>query len=219
MIEALQAFDEAVLRVAHGSPAWAIPIFVFLTIVGAGWGLLVFVPFLVHPKTRLDAIFVLLTGALTNSAVNAFKMAFGRIRPCDSLGWCVPIAISSPGGWSFPSGHAAGSFAVATFVSLRAYTWAKRTKAVWVFMFTYAALVAWSRCVLGVHYPSDITAGAVLGIAIGWGMRSLLEYGERGFTDPATRWSRLRSRFSRAGRSPDGSDRDDRRRGPASAAP
>jgi membrane-associated phospholipid phosphatase len=31
----------------------------------------------------------------------------------------------------------------------------------------YAAIVAWSRCVLGVHYPSDVLTGALLGTAIG----------------------------------------------------
>ena len=223
LIETMQAFDEAVLRLAHGSPAWALPVFITLTLVGAGWGLLLFVPFLVHEKTRLDAIAVLLTGALTNSVVNAFKMFFGRIRPCDSLGWCVPIAISSPGGWSFPSGHAAGSFAVATFVALRAYTWTKRTRLVAVVMFTYAALVAWSRCVLGVHYPTDVVAGSVLGIAIGWGTASLLVYAERAWGDPRTRlhrWrSRARGRLSRVRRPRGGSGRGDPGRDPASAAP
>jgi undecaprenyl-diphosphatase len=82
------------------------------------------------------------------------------VRPCDALGWCAPLAVASPGGGSFPSGHAAGSFAFAAFVAVRAPRWAAPA-------FVWAALVACSRCVLGVHYPSDVLAGALLGGAVG----------------------------------------------------
>jgi undecaprenyl-diphosphatase len=197
--EGIQAFDEMVLRMARDTPSWAIPVFVTATIIGAGWGLLLFVPFLVHAKTRLDAIFVLVTAGTTNSLVNALKAAVGRVRPCHALDWCTPISISSPGGWSFPSGHAACSFAVAAFITLRAHTWTKRTLAVGAVMFVYAATVAWSRCVLGVHYPSDIAFGAVLGIAVGWGFRWALSYSERAWGSPDTRLGRWRRALARIG--------------------
>ena len=204
--QAIQAFDESVLRLARETPGWAVPIFVIFTVIGAGWGLLLFLPLLVHPRSRVATLFLLLAAGATNSAVNAVKVSVGRIRPCEALGWCTPISISSPGGWSFPSGHAACSFAVAMFVALRAHTLTRHHRWVGMVMFVYATLVAWSRVVLGVHYPSDILAGSALGIAIGALFVAALGYWERRVVN-------------RSARSPGGSDRDDPGRDPASAAP
>jgi undecaprenyl-diphosphatase len=60
---------------------------------------------------------------------------------------------------SFPSGHAATSFAGATMLS----AFAPRYR--WVF-FTLATLIAFSRIYVGVHWPIDVVAGAVLGAAL-----------------------------------------------------
>jgi undecaprenyl-diphosphatase len=65
---------------------------------------------------------------------------------------------------SFPSGHAATSFVgaalLATFVPRFA-----------VAFYALAALVAWSRVYVGVHYPSDVIAGALLGLAVAFLLR------------------------------------------------
>ena len=61
---------------------------------------------------------------------------------------------------SFPSGHAATSFAGATVLAL-----AHRRAAVPLYLL--AALIAWSRVYVGVHYPGDVLVGAVLGVGIG----------------------------------------------------
>jgi undecaprenyl-diphosphatase len=156
----VQNFDESVLHYARGKPAWAIPIFYQFTVIGGGWPLLLLVPFAIKRETRAVALW--LTGAvlLTSSTVNLIKEIVGRLRPCDVLGWCSAIEIASPGGHSFPSGHAAGSFAFAGFVSVRVPRWT-------LVAGIYAAIVSWSRCALGVHYPSDVLTGAVLGTMIG----------------------------------------------------
>jgi undecaprenyl-diphosphatase len=60
---------------------------------------------------------------------------------------------------SFPSGHATTAFALATVLSL----WYPKGWWAWGAL---AALVGWSRIVLGSHYPSDVLAGAVLGCAV-----------------------------------------------------
>jgi undecaprenyl-diphosphatase len=60
---------------------------------------------------------------------------------------------------SFPSGHATTAFALATLLSL----WYPRWTAAWLIL---AVFVAWSRIVLGSHFPSDVLGGAVLGVAV-----------------------------------------------------
>lgn len=240
--EVIQQFDESVLRVLRDTPGWAIHVFVVFTFIGAGWGLFFFVPFLLWARTRVDALFVVVTAGITNSTVSMVKGWVGRLRPCEALGWCSAVTIAAPTGWSFPSGHAAGSFAVATFVALRAQAYTGKAWLVALVMYVYAFLVAWSRPVLGVHYPSDIVAGAVLGSLIGWGFATLLAHAQATWTVPESRLGRFRQRLrdrrgvgragtvgvssstdaatddapaSREARSPDGSDRDDPGRSPA----
>jgi membrane-associated phospholipid phosphatase len=70
----------------------------------------------------------------------------------------LPALISTPTSLSFPSAHASSSFAAA-----RAYS----ALAPAAPLYALAGLMAWSRVYLGVHYPSDIAAGALLGTAIG----------------------------------------------------
>jgi undecaprenyl-diphosphatase len=67
--------------------------------------------------------------------------------------------LTTPLDLSLPSGHAATSFAGATLLAR-----AQRHTA--LPFFVLAALVAWSRVYVGVHYPLDIVAGAVLGVGV-----------------------------------------------------
>jgi undecaprenyl-diphosphatase len=64
-----------------------------------------------------------------------------------------------PATGSFPSGHATVAFACATALALAVPRLALP-------LFVLAALVAWSRVYVGVHYPLDVLAGAVLGVAL-----------------------------------------------------
>jgi undecaprenyl-diphosphatase len=170
LLAAIAALDIAVMHAARGAPVAAVPVFVVLSLIGGGYGLLALVPFLVRRTTRPAALWLLAAVVATSGAVSLVKAIVGRVRPCDALAWCEPIAFGSPGGPSFPSGHAAGSFAFAAYVVAIVAGW--RSRPWWAppaaaLAVLYAALVAWSRCVLGVHYPSDVIAGAVLGSAFG----------------------------------------------------
>jgi undecaprenyl-diphosphatase len=60
---------------------------------------------------------------------------------------------------SFPSGHATTAFALAAVLSL----WYPRWTAAWL---AIASIVGWSRIALGSHFPSDVAAGAILGVAV-----------------------------------------------------
>jgi len=71
--------------------------------------------------------------------------------------------LSEGGGSSFPSGHTLEAFAIATALSL---LFVKKKIVIPVIL--WAMLVAYSRMALGVHYPSDILAGIIIGTFIGW---------------------------------------------------
>ncbi len=88
-----------------------------------------------------------------NSSV--VKHIFERIRPCHVLP-DVHLLVSCGSGFSFPSSHAVNNFAAAAVLSfyIRKWTW---------WFAGFAAAVAFSRVYVGVHYPSDVLGGAILG--------------------------------------------------------
>jgi undecaprenyl-diphosphatase len=90
------------------------------------------------------------------------KWMVGRNRPPS---WTAVIVED---GFSFPSGHATGGFAVAVLLAWMAGSvirgWTARVK-LWAFALSAAGVVAFSRVYLGVHYVSDVAAGAFLGAA------------------------------------------------------
>jgi len=89
-----------------------------------------------------------------------FKEIFQRLRPCSVLPDVI-TPIDCRGSFSFPSNHALNNFAAATFL------WRLFPKFKWVFFIT-AFLIALSRVYLGLHYPSDIVTGAIMGSAFGY---------------------------------------------------
>jgi len=86
-----------------------------------------------------------------------------RARP-SNLEFSIPLE-NLHGSTSFPSGHATTSFAVATVVCWCHGKGQKGTWAVWTLV--WAVLVALSRIYVGVHYPSDVVAAGLLGLATG----------------------------------------------------
>lgn len=102
----------------------------------------------------------LLAGALiTNTALTmGAKLIFQRDRPCD----CLKDVYSRKefaDKYSFPSAHASFSFTSATIFALRYPKYPQ----VYAPMFAWALLSAYSRPYLGMHFPSDVLAGAVIG--------------------------------------------------------
>ena len=74
--------------------------------------------------------------------------------------------LEAPSTFSFPSGHATVAFASATILALAV------PRLRWP-LFALAALIAFSRVYVGVHYPGDVLAGAVLGVGIATALRML----------------------------------------------
>jgi membrane-associated phospholipid phosphatase len=92
---------------------------------------------------------------------SALKILIERDRPYVTYKKNIVMRDSS-GPHSFPSGHTTGAFSAATAMSLSYRKWY-----VTVPSYLYAGFVAYSRMRLGVHYPTDVLGGMVLGIGSG----------------------------------------------------
>lgn len=129
--------------------------------------------FLIFKKTRK-------TGLMTSAAlifdlvsVNVIlKNLAARTRPYELIEE-LTILIEKQSDYSFPSGHTAASFA---FVSV---LWFTAPKKVSVPLTVLASLIALSRLYLGVHYPTDILGGVVIGILCGIAAVALVNFIEK----------------------------------------
>ena len=166
MPDVIQNFDEGVLRLIGENlrADWLDPLMVVYTTLGNGG--LVFIAlamiFLFFRKTRragVSAAVGLALGALSTNLI--IKPLVARPRPWIVMeGWEALITGSDMN--SFPSGHttAAFAFAAALCVALPR-KWAKAAALI------AAALMGCSRLYVGVHFPTDVLAGAVIGTACG----------------------------------------------------
>lgn len=101
------------------------------------------------------------------------KPLVGRIRPCHTLTG-VRMLVDCGSGLSFPSSHAVNNFCAAAILA----AFYKPQRWLW---FGIAALVAFTRPYVGVHYPSDILGGAVIGAGCGYALAVLWREADRRF--------------------------------------
>ena len=101
----------------------------------------------------------------------ALKNIICRPRPFQEMPE-ISLLIPPPSGYSFPSGHSCASFAAATIIFLK-------DKRPGTAALALAALIAFSRVFLFVHYPTDVLAGSLLGVlcalAAAYGYRRLFQ--------------------------------------------
>ena len=137
-------------------------IFKNITHLGDGgilW-IIVAIALMLFRRTRYIGIAVAVSLALNSIiCLGILKPAFARLRPF-MLDSGIDLILHAPTDFSFPSGHTASSFSAA--VTLLLYN-----RKYGVLALIVAALIAFSRLYLMVHFPSDVIAGIALGILTG----------------------------------------------------
>jgi membrane-associated phospholipid phosphatase len=165
-------WDEPVLRGVHSLSTpqldrWV----VLLTRIGYLHGTVpaavLLVVWLVYRRRRRDAVFAALGVGGAAVLMTILKSLFQRVRPT------LWVSIAPEASYSFPSGHATLNSALATTIVLLLW----RTRWRWpalVLGILWVATICLTRVYLGVHFPSDVTAGTAGAFAWVLGLRQIL---------------------------------------------
>ena len=120
-------------------------------------------------KTWKWVLLVSVNVALTDQiSSSVFKPMVHRLRPCadPSIMYHSRLLLDHcSGGFSFTSSHAANHFGLAMFIFMTLQPLFK--KYTYLF-FIWAGLIAYAQVYVGVHYPLDIVAGALIGLMVGY---------------------------------------------------
>jgi undecaprenyl-diphosphatase len=122
-------------------------------------------------KRYAVVVFTVLAVAVSDWASYGIKGLFDVERPSTRYAEPKPL-VTPPHDASFPSGHAATSFAAATVLSFARPRWAPA-------FYLLALAIGFSRVYVGVHYPLDLVGGAALGIVVATALRWLAEVRQR----------------------------------------
>lgn len=173
MVEKILTYERDLFFMLNGSDSPFLDRFMWLYSGKAVWlPLAAFIlVVLLYKKNWRESLFILLAIVLVITLCDQFashvcKPIFTRFRPThhpDFMDQVKTVFDYRGGRYGFISSHAANAFGFATFMSLlfryRLFTWT---------IFFWAALTAYTRVYLGVHFISDIVPGAVAGIFFGW---------------------------------------------------
>ena len=186
LMETLSEGDGALLRAINfaGSEGWSA--FWWLYTDKLSWTVVAAVTvwaLLRHCTWRQSLLLVCAVGVLfilSDFAIaSTLKPLVGRLRPSHTPGLMEQLDFYNDyrgGRYGFPSNHASNGFAVATLLTLLF-----RQRLLTATAFLWAAGSCYSRLYLGVHYPTDILVGSLLGVAIGlfvyWGYRRVYDVG------------------------------------------
>ena len=154
----LAILDWIQLHLRCGFLDWLMPFVSGLSNHGEVWIVFAALLLLIRRAYGLSAAGAL---ALDLIACNMIlKPLIGRIRPF-AFRPELPLLVSPPGDASFPSGHTAAAFAVVFALKTAG-------SSLWRPALVLAAVTAFSRLYLYVHWPTDVLGGILLGAAVGW---------------------------------------------------
>ncbi|HXN80593.1 MAG TPA: phosphatase PAP2 family protein [Steroidobacteraceae bacterium] len=162
-IARVDAAEYDLCRRLNRGAAFALPrrIFQIASRLGDGivwYGLMLALPLLYGAAAVKPAMVMALTGALGVAVYTLLKRVFVRERPFITHD-TISLAAAPLDRYSFPSGHTLHAVS---------FTWqacAHFPELAWVLV-PLAALIAGSRVILGLHYPSDVLAGAAIGATL-----------------------------------------------------
>lgn len=139
-------------------------IMVTITALGNGsifWISLIFVFFTIKSHRKIAEV-IIISFILNILVVNVLlKISVGRVRPYEAFGF-NDLLIRNLSDNSFPSGHTSYAFSFVTVIFLLS-----KSKFLKIYMAIIAILIALSRLYLYVHFPTDVLAGAIIGILLG----------------------------------------------------
>ena len=173
MVEKILVYERDLFFMLNGSDSPFLDRFMWLYSGKAVWLPLAFfiLVVLLYKKKWRESILILLAIVLVITLCDQFashvcKPIFTRFRPThhpDFMDQVKTVFDYRGGRYGFISSHAANAFGFATFMSLlcryQLFTWT---------IFLWAALTAYTRIYLGVHFISDIVPGAIAGVFFGW---------------------------------------------------
>lgn len=167
LLESLDRLDRAAfLAVAGQGGPEADAVF---TVISSGWTAVLVWLVLALAQRRTGALVAWIWFAVTMLAAfgaadlvaSALKTALARPRPCWTLEGQFRLVGACKGAFGLVSGHAATTWALFTvFLSSRPNRWIAALALLWALAVTY------SRVYLGVHFPGDVLAGAVVGSSL-----------------------------------------------------
>lgn len=133
---------------------------------------------MVHHNKKLEKDAVYMVGAfvLSTALTDELKKTVHRQRPFVTYSKII-VKRDVGGGYSFPSGHTSAAFCTATALSQIYPKWY-----VIIPSYLYASSVGYSRMYLGVHYPTDVLAGALVGAGSAYLSRKIEKWMNREHT-------------------------------------
>ncbi len=114
-----------------------------------------------NKQLQKDALYMVGGYALSAIITHGAKVIVRRDRPF--ITYPDVIKKTEGGGYSFPSGHTSAAFYAATSISILFPKWYVIAPS-----FLWASAVGYSRMYQGVHYPTDVLAGAIVGAGSAW---------------------------------------------------